>query len=1208
MIQLYSPTNTEYSHNGDITLTPSSATVHAILNGAWTAELTHPIDPGGRWKYIVDNAVIKMPSFNGDQLFRIRQREKSDSGITVQMEPIFMDAMDDCFLTDVRPTGKTGQEALDILTAENSKYSGSSNITKAATAYYQYVNLIEAINGDINQSFLKRWGGEILYNNYQIIINDRVGGDCGVELRYGKNIPADGLTESVDFSGVVTRIYPTAYNGRKISNNGYVDSPNIGKYPTVFARTIKYENIKLAEDLEGDPQDGDIVCSSQQELDEKLIEACNAEYEAGIDSPSITINADIVLLQNTIQYRDYAILETVSLGDTIHCRHSKLQITTDARVIELTYDCLRKKVTDVTLGDYEYNYFDDVTSGIDSITKVVRPDGTVMADRVQGILNGIYTQLKLQSSVAQKVEGRAFTVEDLDPDSPLYGCMTWGTQGIQISTRRTADGRDWDWTTAITANGIVANAIITGLLSDKTGRNYWNLDTGEFRLSSDAFQVDDENIKDYIDGQIEQNGSPLVLQLTNAYQGIATDAEGNNGDYTDAYTDARAFFGQTEVTGSSRVTWTVAPSETVEGTWDEEIHRYTVTNLTENDGYVDISATFSDLTVTQRFSLSKVRAGAPGRDGEDGTAGPPGKDGKTSYFHVKYSQNPDGNPMTETPSTYIGTYVDFTEPDSTDPTDYAWARFEGMQGEQGIPGTNGEDGRTNYLHIKYSNDGGLTFTGNNGEDPGAWMGQRVDLVETDSSNPADYKWSKTQGEPGVPGRVYTLSASNAVITQDTTGSYIPSSVTYSLTYRDGTGEPQPYAGRFRIYESMNGSSYMETYISEQDETSVSYTPKSQNAVNIRVEAYMSGGVTEMIDYSGTAVVKDAGELTQEEIFNILTNNGQLQGIYMQNGQLYINASYIKTGTLSANRIQASSITSDKIASNAITAGKIAANAITSGKIAAGAITSNKIAAGAITADMITSGTFSSNNEYRIKYNNGSYVVCIDSSVTPSSVSGVLSMGIVSGRTGYNPHINFQQGSNNSIELISDEVSTYSDFTVNGDEEVIGTSYLKEIRGRGSSGKELWIRANRNVGNYLRVSDGVLLPNSSGSYSLGQSNWPFSTVAAREVVNTSQLEQKKDIEQLDHATRIVLGCDVYTYAWETEENDPTEARIAEQEEKKSAGFVIGDGYNVDPLLLSSDGGGINLYSAIAVAYKAIQELHGRCAELEQQIIELKGGVL
>lgn len=1195
MIQLYNPTNTNYSCNGDITLMPSSATVHAILNGAWTAELTHPIDPGDRWKYIVDNGVIKMPSFNGDQLFRIRQKEKSDGGITVQMEPIFLDAMDDCFLTDVRPTGKNGQEALDIMTAANSKYSGSSNITKAATAYYQYVNLIEAVNGDINQSFVKRWGGEILYDNYQIIVNDRVGGDYGVELRYGKNIPADGLTESVDFSSVVTRIYPTAYNGRKISNNGYVDSPNIGKYPTVFARTIKYENIKLAEDLEGDPQEGDIVCSTQQELDEKLIEACNAEYEAGIDSPGITINADIVLLQNTIQYKDYTILETVSLGDTIHCRHSKLQITTDARVIELTYDCLRKKVTDVTLGDYEYDYFDDVTSGIDSINKVVRPDGTVMADRVQGILNGIYTQLKLQSSVAKKVEGRAFTVEDLDPESPLYGCMTWGTQGIQISTRRTADGRDWDWTTAMTANGIVADAIITGLLSDKTGRNYWNLDTGEFRLSSDAFQIDDENIKDYIDGQIE-NANPLVLQLTNAYQGIATDPEGNNGDYTDAYTDARAFFGRMEITGASTVTWTTTPSETVMGTWDEEIHRYTVTNLTGNDGYVDISVVFSDLTVTQRFSISKVRAGVPGRDGEDGIAGPPGKDGKTSYFHIRYSQNPDGNPMTETPSTYIGTYSDYSEPDSDNPADYIWARFEGMQGEQGIPGTNGEDGKTNYLHIKYSNDGGLTFTGNNGEDPGAWLGQRVDLVETDSKNPADYRWSKTQGEPGAPGRVYTLSASNAVITQDTTGNYIPSSVTYSITYRDGTGDPQPYTGRFKVYDSTNGNDYTLRYTSQADESSIKYSPSSNTVINIRVEAYMSGGTTEMVDYSGTAVVKDAGNLTQEEIFNILTNNGQLQGIYMQNGQLYINASYIMTGILSASRIQSGAITSDKIAANAITAAKIAS----------GAITSDKIASKAITADMIGAGIIKSDDEYQIRYGNSDYITCIESTVTPSSTSGLLMIGVVSGRAGYNPHINFQQGSNNSMELISDQVSTYSDFEVGGDEEVIGISYLKEIQGRGKSGSELWIRANRDVTNYLRVSNGVLLPDHPGSYSLAQSNWPFATVAAQEVVNTSQAEQKKDIEQLDHATRIVLGCDVYTYAWKTEKDDQTEARIAEQEEKKSAGFVIGDGYNVDPLLLSSDGGGINLYSAIAVAYKAIQELHGRCAALEQQIVELKGG--
>ena len=74
MIQIYSPTNTNYDKNGDMTLMPSEATVHPILNGAWEASLSHPLDAEGRWKYIVDEAVVKMPSFNGDQLFRVKKK------------------------------------------------------------------------------------------------------------------------------------------------------------------------------------------------------------------------------------------------------------------------------------------------------------------------------------------------------------------------------------------------------------------------------------------------------------------------------------------------------------------------------------------------------------------------------------------------------------------------------------------------------------------------------------------------------------------------------------------------------------------------------------------------------------------------------------------------------------------------------------------------------------------------------------------------------------------------------------------------------------------------------------------------------------------------------------------------------------------------------------------------------------------------------
>lgn len=72
-------------------------------------------------------------------------------------------------------------------------------------------------------------------------------------------------------------------------------------------------------------------------------------------------------------------------------------------------------------------------------------------------------------------------------------------------------------------------------------------------------------------------------------------------------------------------------------------------------------------------------------------------------------------------------------------------------GEKGTPGAPGEDGRTSYTHFKYSNDGGLSFTGNNGEDPGSYLGQYTDFEEMDSSDPTRYTWALIQGEAGNSG-------------------------------------------------------------------------------------------------------------------------------------------------------------------------------------------------------------------------------------------------------------------------------------------------------------------------------------------------------------------------------------------------------------------------------------------------------------------------
>lgn len=498
MIQIYKADNTLYDKNGDMTLTPSSASVHVALNGSWEANLEHPVDEEGRWRYIVEGAVVKMPSFNGDQLFRIKKKEKSDSGVTATMEPIFYDAKDDCWLTDIRPTDKNGQQALDIITAPNKKYTGRSNITAISTAYYEYMNLLEAINGNNDNSFINRWGGEILFDNFTVIINEQIGGDYGVDLRYGKNLPVDGLTDEVDIRDVVTRIYPKAYNGCTMSDDGYVDSPLIDRYPTVKCATMIFEDVKMRADAQdGDEENGVVVCDTQEELDAALTEKCQEQYEAGVDKPKVTISADMVLLKDTEQYAEYQALEDVSLGDTVHCHNQHLDITTDARVVELEYNSILKRVDSVVLGDFQYNFFNDVSSMINRVESAIRPDGSVIGAQVQGIINGVRAQLKAQSSIAQKQKIRATIFEDLDPESPTYGAMCLGTMGFEIASKRTADGRDWDWRTFGTGAGFFADFIVAGtMLAD--------------RIKGGTLELGGENNGDGVARVLDGNGNEIV--------------------------------------------------------------------------------------------------------------------------------------------------------------------------------------------------------------------------------------------------------------------------------------------------------------------------------------------------------------------------------------------------------------------------------------------------------------------------------------------------------------------------------------------------------------------------------------------------------------------------------------------------------------------------------------------------------------------------
>ena len=107
--------------------------------------------------------------------------------------------------------------------------------------------------------------------------------------------------------------------------------------------------------------------------------------------------------------------------------------------------------------------------------------------------------------------------------------------------------------------------------------------------------------------------------------------------------------------------------------------------------------------------------GLQGPKGDQGIPGPKGADGKTQYTHIAYANSSDGKKDFSTSDSnreYIGIYVDFNIDDSTNPSDYSWTLIKGADGEQGVPGPKGEDGKTPYLHTAwaYSADGNDRFT------------------------------------------------------------------------------------------------------------------------------------------------------------------------------------------------------------------------------------------------------------------------------------------------------------------------------------------------------------------------------------------------------------------------------------------------------------------------------------------------------------------
>ena len=353
------------------------------LDGTYELDATFIVDSEGLYKQIHDEAILKVQMDYGEEVFRIVKLNERSRDIVVFARQITISETLDMWIEDIRPTATSGLSALNNLkngSIGKKDINVFSDITTTATAYYQSMNMYEAIH-NCDQSFLNRWGGEIQRRCYNLTINKRIGTDRGVQIRSGKNLT--GFEANTNVDNIFTRIKAVGYDG--IDAGVFIDSPLIEKYSSIKTKKFKYDEVKVKS--ENNPDEG---FDTLQEAQAELIRLAKLEFsENHIDELRADYLINFVYLEQTEEYKNYVQAERVYIGDTVHVYEEKHDINVSVRAIKKRYDVLRQKVIEIELSNTDISQkaitTSDILAELNSI--INKTENNNVSDIIQSMIN-----------------------------------------------------------------------------------------------------------------------------------------------------------------------------------------------------------------------------------------------------------------------------------------------------------------------------------------------------------------------------------------------------------------------------------------------------------------------------------------------------------------------------------------------------------------------------------------------------------------------------------------------------------------------------------------------------------------------------------------------------------------------------------------------------------------------------------------------------
>ena len=482
------------------------------LNGQYTATMKYPVS-GIHFNEIELQGIIKLSAnqFDEPQLFRIVNVSKPLNGIVeYELNHITYNLS----YTSVAPFTSDYVQATLVALWDNmtggKSFSISTDINDSTHRKHKFKNekpqSCRALFGGQEGSLIDIFGGEYHYDNLKVELLTKRGADHGVKIKYGKNLT--DVTQEETNENVYTHVIPYAQDSNK--------NTIIGDTITLFnveESKMRILNLDLSDKFQG--ENGEETKITVKDVNR---EARYYVERNNLTEPRVSLDVSFLDLSQTVEYANIAPLETVSLGDTVYVDYPTLGVSAKARVIEYEWDSLRERYNSVEIGDAKARLsttIADIESKSDTYYSELFNQAVNNKTFLQSAIEHASELLKGAYGghivIGTNTDGQPNEIYAMDTDdvstakkvlrinmNGIGGSTTGinGTYNVAILTEGTINAD------AITTGKLRAGLIKAGVLSDASGKNYWNMDTGEISISSYAkkgeirsqFALEDDSI------------------------------------------------------------------------------------------------------------------------------------------------------------------------------------------------------------------------------------------------------------------------------------------------------------------------------------------------------------------------------------------------------------------------------------------------------------------------------------------------------------------------------------------------------------------------------------------------------------------------------------------------------------------------------------------------------------------------------------------